>query len=135
MAVTLTADKLKKAIKSSAGTISDSQGEKIEGSNPPEYEKSDLTIFVERFLAFGSMYLEKVAPDAPEEIQNEALIRLAGYELDRGNSSIVAISRQGTIPAATLVVFSNSFRNSGAQALLLPWTQHGAGIVGEEDEA
>ncbi|MDE0488484.1 MAG: hypothetical protein OXI07_04750 [Gammaproteobacteria bacterium] len=126
MAVTITADELKTAIRSSASTISDQEG--------PDDQKSDLTIFVERFLAFGAVYIEKVAPEAPEEVQNEAVIRLAGYELDRGNSSIVAISRQGTIPAATLVVFSNSFRNSGAQALLLPWTQHGAGIVGEEDE-
>ena len=54
--------------------------------------------------------------DCPEEIQDEAAIRLAAYLYDQPN-------------AGRGMGFSNSMRNSGAASILLPWRVHRAGSV------
>ena len=73
---------------------------------------------VTRLLAYGLVAVEKHAPDAPDAVQNEALIRLAGYLFDQPN-------------AGRGLSFANAFRNSGAAAILLPYRIHRAGSTGD----
>ena len=98
MAVTLTAAQLATAIR-----VGDS---------------ADETTQVTRLLATATAMVVKHAPNAPDAIQDEAVIRLAGYLYDApqspGGSNFAAIGR-----------------NSGAWALLLPWRVHRAGSTAE----
>ena len=74
------------------------------------------TDILTRLLAVGSSVVVKHAPNAPDSVQNEAVVRMAGYLFDQPAAS----SRQG---------YASAFRNSGARALLLPWRVHGLGVV------
>ena len=67
-----------------------------------------------RLLAYATEAVEKHAPEAPETVQNEAAIRIAGYLYDAPMSS------RGAGYAAVL-------RNSGAAGILLPYRVHRAG--------
>ena len=70
-----------------------------------------------RLLAYATTAVTKHAPNAPAEILNESVVRLAGYLFDQpfvGRGS----------------VYSNSIRNSGASSILLPYRIHRAGAVG-----
>ena len=69
---------------------------------------------VQRLLSAASAAVEHHAPDAPAVIQNEAVIRLAGYFFDAPQ-------------AAHGSGFADVLRNSGASALLLPYRVHRAG--------
>ena len=67
-----------------------------------------------RLLAFATEAVTKHAPNAPDVVQNEAVIRVAGYSFDqpfasRGNA------------------YANALRNSGAASMLLPYVVHRAG--------
>ena len=99
MAVTLSIDELRDGIR--AG---DTQQE---------------TDVITRLLLVGTALVQKHAPNAPEAVQNEAVVRLAGYLFDQP----AATSRQG---------YSSALRNSGARALLLAWRVVGVGVVGED---
>ena len=92
------------------------------------------SLLAERILAFAPTLLEKKAPDAPEAIANEATIRLAAYLADRASISIAMIREERAAAGVVLDQFSNAFRYSGAQSLLLPWISHGLGIVDDEEE-
>lgn len=95
MAVTLTAAQLATAIRL--------------GSDPDE------TAQAERLLALASEAVTRHAPDAPDVVQDEAVIRLAGYYFDQPQ----AASGSG---------WADALRNSGARALLLPYRTHRAGL-------
>ena len=69
-----------------------------------------------RQLAFASEAVTRHAPDAPDVIQNEAVIRLAAYNHDRPFAAI-----DGR--------YSNAMRFSGAASILLPYREHGAGAT------
>ena len=56
------------------------------------------------------------APNAPDAVHNEASIRLAGYIYDSPGAA------RGT-------AYGNPLRHSGAAAMLLPWRNHGAGLM------
>ena len=71
----------------------------------------------ERLLSVSTELVQKQAPGAPGSIQNEAVIRIAGYLLD-----------QPTAPRGGR--FSNSFEHSGAASLLRPWIKRGGRICG-----
>ena len=71
---------------------------------------------VARLLAYGTAAVEKHVPDAPDAIQNEAVIRLSGYLFDQPNAG-----RGST--------YANALRNSGAAAILMPYRVHRAGSV------
>ena len=92
------------------------------------------SLFATRILNFAPTLLEKHAPDAPEAMHNEATIRLGSYMADRGSLSVAMISDQPVPAGVVLNQFSNAFRYSGAQSLLLPWIEHGLGIVGADEE-
>ena len=70
-----------------------------------------------RLLATATEIVTKHAPDAPDAIQNEAVIRVAGYLFDAPT-------------AARGAGYGDILRNSGALALLLPYRVHRAGTTG-----
>ena len=64
---------------------------------------------ITRLLAYASEAVQRHAPDAPPAILNEAIVRIAGYAFDRPEA-----------PAGA--GYANELRNSGAAAILLPYT-------------
>ena len=96
MAVTITVDELQAALR--LGTT--------------DAETAQAT----RLLAYATAAVEKHAQICPDEIHNEAAIRLSGYLFDQPFSSRGA-------------VFSNAGRNSGAWSILQPHRIHRAGSV------
>lgn len=93
MAVTLTRPALAVALR-----IVVSEGETL---------TSGQTATLDRLLATASTLVEQYAPDAPDSLQNEAAIRIAGYLFD-------------TDPAESRRVASPMLYSGGA-ALLSPW--------------
>ena len=69
---------------------------------------------VERLLSYATAAVVKHAPDAPDVVQNEAAIRLAGYLFDMPNAGRGA-------------AFADTIRNSGALAIMAPYRTHRAG--------
>ena len=61
-----------------------------------------------RLLEVGTAMVEKLAPDAPEAVADEAVVRFAGYLYDAPESP----------PGAA---YAAAWRNSGAQSLVAPW--------------
>ena len=74
-----------------------------------------------RYLGVGEAMVALQAPTAPEAIQDEAVIRLAGYLYDSPSAG----PGQG---------FADAWRNSGASALVQRWRVVRAS-VGEEQAA
>lgn len=70
-----------------------------------------------RLLTTATALVTQHAPDAPDAIQNEAAIRVAGYLFDMPQ-------------AARGSGFGDVLRNAGALALLVPWRTHRAGSTG-----
>ena len=77
-------------------------------------DSTDETAQLTRLLAVASALVLKNSPDAPDDIQNEAVIRVTGYLWDQPGAS----------PGTS---YNNAMRNSGALSLLLPWRVHRAG--------
>ena len=73
---------------------------------------------VARLLAVAGAAVTKHAPDAPDVVQNEAVIRVAGYLYDAPQ-------------AAAGSGYADILRNSGTLALLLPYRVHRAGSTAE----
>ena len=96
MAVTLTVDELRAALR--LGTTAE--------------ETSEAT----RLLAYATTAVTQHAPNAPDVVMNEAVIRLSGYLFD-----------QPYAPAGDR--YKNALRGSGAAAILLPYRVHRAGSV------
>ena len=96
MAVTLTVDQLRNAIRL--------------GNSVREAEEAI------RLLAVATDVVTSFAPEATDNVANEAVIRLAGYLFDMPDS-------------ARGVTHSDVLRNSGAQMLLLPYRIHRLGIL------
>ena len=71
-----------------------------------------------RLLGYATEAVTQHAPHAPDAVQNEAAIRLAGYLFDQPFAA-----RGGT--------YANALRNSGAARMLLPYRIHRAGSTAE----
>ena len=82
-------------------------------------DSTEETTEATRLLAYATEAVTKRAPGAPDTAHNEAGIRLAGYLFD-----------QPFAPASAR--YSNALRNSGADAILLPYRKHRAGVVDQE---
>ena len=80
------------------------------------------TTEITRLLGVCSAVVVRYAPKAPEVLQNEAVIRMAGYLYDKPTSS------RGTS-------FANAFKNSGAAVILLPYRVHRAGTTDSETDS
>ena len=83
-------------------------------ADPPEPQLAILT----RLLGVGDAFVSREAPDAPEAVQDEAVIRFASYLYDqpsagRGDS------------------YGNAWRNSGAASLVTRWIERRASLQAE----
>lgn len=96
MAVTLTVDALRDALR-----LGDTTEEVAEAT---------------RLLAYASEAVTKYAPAAPDAIQNEAAIRVAGFLFDQ------PLASRGD-------AFANALRSSGAAAILAPYRAHKLGVA------
>ena len=79
-------------------------------------DSAEETAEVERLLAFATAAVTKYAPAAPDTIQNEAAIRVAGYLFDQPLAS-----RRDS--------HANALRSSGAAAILAPYRAHSIGVA------
>ncbi|MDE2783791.1 MAG: hypothetical protein OXK77_12610 [Gemmatimonadota bacterium] len=83
----------------------------------------------ERLLSVATAVVERYAPDAPSDIQNEAVIRFAGY-LHQSRATIAFRSTSiGGIDVQGPPTHAPAFRNCGAMALLSPWKVRRAGVI------
>ena len=107
MAVTLTVEALAAAVGFSAGADTKPAG---------------------RVLPVATALVEDYAPAAPEAVQNEAVIRFAGYLL---NADYGTVRSQSLGPQSLEFVTNHAamFRNSGAAALLTRYKRRRAGAI------
>ena len=85
---------------------------------------AELEAIVARLAGVGEELVALRAPDAPQVVKDEAVVRVAAYLFD-----------QPQAPSASR--YASAWRNSGAAALVSPWVVRRLGIVGaaEEEEA
>lgn len=107
MAVTITVDELIAAI-----------------GNPPNAARgaSLLAVATERVMRY--------APDAPGPMQDEAVIRFAGYLHGSDYGGIVSETSVGSATVTYAQNHADAFRRSGAAGLLSPWRIRRAGPIG-----
>ncbi len=73
--------------------------------------------------------VERYAPEAPEAVQNEAVIRCAGWLHGQPAAGIRSeTAGPMTVDYASSMV--SALRHSGAMALLSPWKVRRAGTIG-----
>ena len=79
-------------------------------------------------LAFARARVEATAPNAPDPVCNEAVIRYAGYVY---GSDFGGVRREELGPKSVEYVtnHANAWRNSGAAGILKPWTIKRAGAI------
>ena len=82
-----------------------------------------------RLLAVATELVERYAPAAPEAIQNEAVIRCAGY-LAQQPSDARRSTTVGGVSSSWAVTHMSALRHSGGMALLSPWKRRRAGSIG-----
>ena len=87
---------------------------------------------VVRFGAVASAMVERYAPDAPEIIRDEALLRCAGWL--KGTPAALPLNslRVGPITIRRgpgMNQYVSALRNSGAMAILAPWKRRRAGVI------
>ena len=78
----------------------------------------------ERLLPVARALVMKYAPNCPEAINAEAIIRIVGYFSEARYGGFV--SNETKIPPAS---HAAAFRNSGAMALVSPWKKRRAARV------
>ena len=72
--------------------------------------------------------VERYAPNAPAEIQNEGVIRCAGWLAEQPNAAIRS-ERQGDIETDFNPSALSALRHSGAMALLSSWKVRRGGAI------
>lgn len=81
-----------------------------------------------QLLATASALVEREAPNAPEAIQNAAVIRFAGY-LSQSDFGTIRMEEIGPRRVEYITNHAAMFRNCGAKALLSPWKIRRAGLI------
>ena len=84
----------------------------------------------ERVLPVASAIVVRYAPDAPDAIANEAVIRVAGWLRDTPSSGILQSRVREREFAQHRATLTGALRSSGAMALLRPYKAVGAGVCG-----
>ena len=82
-----------------------------------------------RLLAVSTELVQRYAPSAPQAVQNEAVIRCAGWLHQQPKGSVRSES-VGPLSAAYATADKSALRSSGAAALLTVWKVRRAGAVG-----
>ena len=72
--------------------------------------------------------VQRFAPDAPQGIKNEALVRVVGYLVDQP-SSATRSETQGDVATSFAATHVSALRHSGGMALLSPWKIRRAGAI------
>lgn len=81
-----------------------------------------------RLLPVATALVERSAPDAPGAVQDEAVIRCAGWLAEQPAASRLS-GQTGDISASYTVGSLSALRHSGAGALLSPWKVRRAGAI------
>ena len=87
-----------------------------------EPELAALQPQLTRNIEAATSLANRQAPDAPEAVGHEAIIRFVGW-LYEGPQAPGEVSEAG------------AWRRSGAASLLAPWTQRRAGVIGDSEAA
>ena len=82
----------------------------------------------DRLLPVASALVTRYAPVAPDTIQNEAVIRCAGWLAEQPSGAIRSES-QGDISTSYAATHLSALRHSGGMALLSPWKVRRAGAI------
>ncbi len=82
----------------------------------------------EALLMVTTALVDRFAPDAPEPIKDEALIRCAGYLAEQPRAALRSDS-VGDITTSFTPSSTSALRHSGAMALLSPWKIRRGGTV------
>ena len=82
-----------------------------------------------RLLAVATALIEQYGANAPEAVENEAALRVAGYLHGQPKASIRAES-VGSVSAEYAPSRQSALRHSGAMALLSPFKVRRAGAIG-----
>lgn len=104
------------------------------GKGRVEFEQTLQTM-----IDSATAVVERYAPNAPESVKDEAVIRILGYQADAPRSTERTLSSAGKRKEIVRTEFqtikmSNVFWHSGASSLLSPWREHRAGILDDEDD-
>ena len=81
-----------------------------------------------RLLAVATPTVERYAPAAPSALQDEGVIRFAGW-LNESPSSGARMESEGDISTSFSPAMPGGFRASGAMALLTYWRVRRAGAI------
>ena len=79
-------------------------------------DSAEETAVAMRLLKYVREAIPRYAPNAPDAVQDESAVRLAGYLYDAPTAA------RGT-------AYANALRHSGAAAILTPWRDHRAGVM------
>ena len=133
MPVTLTRVQLQSALGSRKALQPSEEGGKV---NPAHVIGDDDA---DRLLLVVTASVEKEAPSAPEAVQNEAAIRMAGWmsddlrpigavsvDVDYSAPELGALRNASLNRSITYHRGQSAMRLSGARALLAPWRGRGA---------
>ena len=82
-----------------------------------------------RLGATAASLVQRFAPDAPQVIKDEAVIRTAGW-LRQAPSYGARMEAEGEIRTSFSPAMTSALRASGGMALLSPWKIRRAGAVG-----
>ena len=85
---------------------------------------------LESVLAASKMQIERYAPAAPEQIQNEAAYRLINFILlSQDGGGVIRSMKLGDGEVQYVTNLSPSLRNSGAESILSPYKRRRAGLI------
>ena len=82
-----------------------------------------------RLLPVATEMVTRYAPQAPDAMANEGVIRLAGYMASTSHYGAIRSSEVGPLKVENVVNHAMMFRNSGAQALLTQYKVRRAGAI------
>ena len=84
---------------------------------------------IARLGATAAALVEKYAPDAPDPVKDEAVIRASGW-LRQAPSYGARTESEGEISTSYTPTMTGALRASGAMALLTGWKVRRAGAIG-----
>ena len=82
----------------------------------------DVTAELTSLLDYARVEVTRIAPLAPDQVHNRAVISIVGYSYDRAT-------------AGREMAYANVVRNSGAGAMLLPYRTHRGGSTATAEAA
>ena len=85
---------------------------------------TDVLAELADLLAYASAEVVRIAPLAPDAVHNRAAVSIVGYIYDKPTSGL-----------KTIYSASNSIRNSGAGAMLMPYRRHRGGSTATAEAA